>query len=216
MIRLALSLFGLALLFISPAQANAAIIFDSTITGTNHAIEVTSDPQFCNEVTAAGTARTVTELDIGFTSQGFQATANFQAFLYANDGAGGTPGTLLWQSAVMTGVSINSVNEFVVFTVPSIVVPNTFTFAASITNQSAAVGFVPASGATTGTFITPWVGSPGSYQKLVAAYEFEGRVVAAPGVTAPATTPEPASLIIWSLGGLGIAVGKWRRRKSAA
>jgi hypothetical protein len=29
------------------------------------------------------------------------------------------------------------------------------------------------------------------------------------------TTPEPASLIIWSLGGLSIAVGAWRRRKSA-
>jgi hypothetical protein len=48
----------------------------------------------------------VTELDIGVSQQGVAGTANLQAFLYANDGAGRAPGTLLWNSATMTNVSL--------------------------------------------------------------------------------------------------------------
>jgi hypothetical protein len=34
-------------------------------------------------------------------------------FLYANDGAGGTPVTLLWNSAVMAKVALGGGNDFV-------------------------------------------------------------------------------------------------------
>jgi hypothetical protein len=50
------------------ATAWADIIFDNTTTG-NQGITTTSAAQIGDEVTAApGTSRTVTELDIGFTS----------------------------------------------------------------------------------------------------------------------------------------------------
>ena len=128
------------------ATAFGGIVFDNSVSN-NQGITTASLPQLGDEVTAAGTLRTVTELDIGVTSQGAAATADLQAFLYANDGSGGAPGTLLWQSSVHSGVSLNTVNELISFSVPSIVVPDTFTFTASITNvvSSLSVGFVPAS-----------------------------------------------------------------------
>jgi PEP-CTERM motif len=181
-----------------PVDASATVIFNNFpgsggITGTGF-------PQFGDEVTAApGTPRVVTELDLGFTTGNVgPQSANLQAFLYANDGSGGSPGTLLWQSAVMLGVSINSTNATVAFIVPSIVVPNTFTFTAAITNQSGNFGYAPASGATTGTFVAPWGGSPGSWSSFAPVFEVEGRVI---------TVPEPATLVLIGIGlaGLGIS-----------
>jgi hypothetical protein len=104
------------------ATAVGGIIFDNTVSG-NQGITTTSAAQLGDQVTAAGTLRAVTELDIGFTSQGVSATADLQAFLYANDGAGGAPGTLLWSSAVLSDVGLDTVNSLISFSVPSIVEP---------------------------------------------------------------------------------------------
>ncbi len=193
------------------ATAMADLIFDNSNSG-NHGITTTSSPQLGGEVTAeAGTSRAVTELDLGFTSQGVSATANLQAFLYANDGSGGAPGTLLWQSAVMSGVQIDSVNTLIAFSVPSVVVPDTFTFAAAITNASPLVGFVPASGANTGTFDQAWDGSPGSWQKLSSAFEVESRVIA--GIAG--SVPEPSTVVLLGIGVAGLVVSKRIRRPAA-
>jgi hypothetical protein len=191
------------------ATALADVIFDNS-SGAGTGITTTSFPQLGGEVTAAqGTSRTVTELDLGFTSQGLPATADLQAFLYANDVSGGSPGTLLWQSAVMSGVRINSKNVLIAFAVPSVVVPDTFTFAAAITNSSIAVGYVPASGATTGTFVTPWVGSPGSWSPLSGGFEVEARVNAA-------SVPEPSTIVLLGMGLAGFVVFKRFRGFAAA
>ena len=185
-----------------PAVVSATIIFDN-FPGPG-GITATGSPQLGDEVTAApGTPRVVTELDLGFTNGGgVPQTADLQAFLYANDGSGGSPGTLLWQSAVMSGVSINSTNATIAFIVPSILVPNTFTFTAAITDQTGNFGYAPASGATTGTFVTPWAGSPGSWSSLQPPFEVEGRVIAA-------SVPEPSTIVLLALG-LAVFVG-WRR-----
>ncbi len=172
------------------ATASAGLIFDNSAPGPR-GTTVTSLPQLGGEVTAAaGTSRVVTELDLGFTSQGLAITADIQAFLYANDGADGAPGTLLWSSAVMTGVNFNSMNDLLSFSVPSIVVPDTFTFASAITNATGVLGYVPASGASTGTFDQAYVGSPGSWSPLSSAFETEARVFTLDAV------PEPSSLAL--------------------
>ena len=195
---------------VSLQAASADTIFDNTAPG-DRGITTTGSPQIGDEVTAApGTGRAVTELDLGLTSQNLPGTTDIQAFLYANDGAGGTPGTLLWQSAVMTGVSFNSTNFLVVFSVPSVVVPDTFTLTGALTNQSSNVGYVPASGATTGTFDQAWVGSPATWFALDPVFEVEGRVIAG-------AVPEPSAFALFGLGLAGaVALRRSRRRAVAA
>ena len=51
------------------ATAFGGIVFDNSVSN-NQGITTASLPQLGDEVTAAGTLRTVTELDIGVTSQG--------------------------------------------------------------------------------------------------------------------------------------------------
>ena len=192
------------------AGASADIIFDNFAAG-GQGITTTSALELGGEATAApGTSRVVTGLEIGYTSQGVPATADLQAFLYANDGPGGAPGTLLWQSAVMAGVNLDTTNQLVSFSVPSVTVPDTFTWASSITNVvGGVVGYVPASGALIGTFVQPWVGSPGSWSPLPPAFETEARVLTS-------SVPEPSTFVLAGLLGVtGLGAHLVRRKRAA-
>ncbi|APW64096.1 PEP-CTERM sorting domain-containing protein [Paludisphaera borealis] len=202
------SILAAALVTVSfQAVASADLIFDNSSAG-DQGITTTGALQIGGEVTAApGTPRAVTELDLGFTSQGLSVTGDLQAFLYANDGAGGAPGTLLWQSAVMTGVAINSTNTLIAFSVPSVVVPDTFTFTGAITNASGNLGYVPAVGAAIGAFNQAWVGSPGAWSTLPSVFEIEARVISQ-------AVPEPSSMALLSVGVFGL-IAAGRRRKAA-
>jgi hypothetical protein len=189
------------------ATAVGGVIFDNSVSG-NQGITTSSNPQIGNEVTPAGSLRAVTELDIGVTSQGAPSTANIQVFIYANDGAGGAPGTLLWKSAVQSGVSLNTFNTLISFSVPSVVVPDTFTYSASIAKVtgSVAVGFVPSTGGpSTGTFDQAWVGDTGSFSAVPGAYQIEARVIAG------AAVPEPSTFALLAVGLAGALVPVCRR-----
>jgi hypothetical protein len=176
-----------------PLVASARLIFDN-FPGDGSIIGGGSF-QLGDEVRGVpGTARVVTELDLGFSTGNVgPATANLQAFLYANDGSGGSPGTLLWQSAVMASVSINANNAAIAFIVPSIPAPDTFTFTASITNPSGNFTYAGASDATTGTFVAPWFGGPGFWTSPPPIFGIEGRVIAA-------SVPEPSTIVLLALG----------------
>ena len=204
------SFFAAALVAVcSCPSASAGSIFDNTGNATGGST-TTSGAQLGDEVTAAGTDRSVTEVEIGFKATGQAATADLQAFLYANDGSGGAPGTLLWSSAIMTGVSLSTQGNLIAFAVPNIVVPDTFTLTASITNPSSTVGWVPSSAATTGTWIQTWVGAPGAFGALTdPAFQVESRVIAG------AAVPEPGSIALCAIG-LGCVLLRWRfsRRRS--
>ena len=80
------------------SSASADLIFDNTATPLGSR-SFTALP-IGNEVQVSGSALTVTNLEIGVNQQGVSGTADLQAFLYANDGTSGQPGTLLWQSAL--------------------------------------------------------------------------------------------------------------------
>ena len=170
---------------ITPAAATV-IIFDN-FPGTG-GITGGGGFQLGDEIDVPQSApRFVTELDFGFTNGNTGSpTANVQAFLYANDGAGGSPGTLLWESAVVDAVIINSNHTVVAFSVPSILVPTTFTATASITDQVGNFGYAAATGANIGTFVSAWIGSPGAWIAIPPAFEIETRVLAMP-VSEPST-----------------------------
>ena len=95
-----------------------------------------------NEITVSGANWQVTELSIEIYSQGGifpngnPGFADFQAQLYANNGAGGQPGTLLWQSTVEQHVYYLGGLSLLNFSVPDIAVPGTFTWTLQYSNTS--------------------------------------------------------------------------------
>lgn len=81
-----------------------------------------------NEVYAAGTAREVTQVQVGLSMQGYSGTSDFVLRLYDNTGLGGAPGALLWQSSVFENVALSGGVKLVSFSVPDILVPDVFTW----------------------------------------------------------------------------------------
>jgi hypothetical protein len=117
------------------------------------------------QVSAAGTARWVTDLTIGISHQNVAGgTAQLVARLYANDGTGGVPGTLLWQSSLVTEALSGGV-QLVSFNVPDVLVPDTFTWTLQVlTNTTPAVGLIDGGTPTIGA--SPnynWAGHPGDW-----------------------------------------------------
>jgi hypothetical protein len=125
------------------------------------------------------------------TQQGFAGTADLQAWLYANDGPGGQPGTMLWQSAILDDVPLTGGNDLIAFPVPLVQAPNTFTWTVQISDTSpVAVGLPHFHPPTVGS--SPdyaWFGGPGSWTKLPGPPARDRMV----RVTA---VPEPASAAV--------------------
>lgn len=99
--------------------------------------------QIGDEVNAAGTEREIIEILIGVSMQGFAGTADLQARLYANDGAGGQPGTLLWESVLFDDVGLTGGDDLISFEVPEITVPDTFTWTIQISDTSPVAAGLP-------------------------------------------------------------------------
>ncbi|HVT13024.1 MAG TPA: PEP-CTERM sorting domain-containing protein [Fimbriimonadaceae bacterium] len=165
-----------------------------------------------DQVTLGGTDRAVTKIDILFYSLWDAGTADMTVNFYKNDGAGGAPGTLLWTSGTMTGVSHVQGLQTYSFAVPSVVVPNTFTWTLALANRTGSTGDIgpaladPPTVGSSGDFFwymstggwatTSWGGSP--------VANFGARITAAP-------VPEPAALGTLAVG--VVAALRRRRRK---
>jgi hypothetical protein len=191
-----------------PSMARADVIYDNTSTAFTGSRTFTA-LQIGDEVTAGGTGRTVTELDSGVNSQNQAATAStLQAFLYANDGTGGAPGTLLWQSAVKTNVALTGGNDLIAFSVPSVTVPNTFTWTIQIGGTTPVAAGLPNFGApTTGTYVSGWFGGPGSWTATGGSNN-----IYLARITAGVAVPEPSTYALAGiLSAMGL-VGAWVRR----
>jgi hypothetical protein len=156
--------------------------------------------QLGDEITLAGTERTVIELHIGVSMQGHSGTADFQAWIYANDGPGGEPGTMLWASELMQTVPLTGAEEFIVFDVPNIAVPDTFTWTLQNSNATPVeVGLPyynpPSIGSSPdygwhGHGTSPWFKLPAPHYRPA---NYMARVVA---------VPEPTSILILAFGTL--------------
>jgi MYXO-CTERM domain-containing protein len=203
---------AIVLVSVISTAARADIIYDntsSTFTGSRSFTSL----QIGDEVTAGGTARVVTDLEIGVNSQGVPATVStLQAFLYANDGTGGAPGTLLWDSSVLQNVSLTGGSDLIAFAVPSITVPDTFTWAIQIGPATPVAAGLPNFGApSVGSYVSGWFGGPGSWTPLPGALNLDlARITATTAVA-----PEPSSFVIAGVGALGL-IGAWVRRRRVA
>jgi hypothetical protein len=194
---------------LTSSTASPAVIYDNTSSTFMNAVSATVS-QLGNEVFPAGTDRRVTLLEVGVYSQHAASTATLQAFLYANDGTGGQPGTLLWQSAAMNRVPLTGdSNDLIAFPVPNVLVPADFTWTLQISNNSGP--FVaglptygpPSIGSSAGV---SWFGQPGSWTKVTdPTFYYLARITA--------TIPEPSSILLLSVGlGVVLSTGTFSRR----
>jgi hypothetical protein len=209
--RSPLSIAAALIAILTSNTASPAVIYDNTSSTFANTV-ITGPNQIGGEVLPAGTDRIVTLLGIGVYSQHAATTATLQAFLYANDGAGGQPGTQLWQSATMTGVPITGApNDLIAFAVPNVAVPGDFTWTLQITNGAGPFsvglpGYGPPSVGSSPVFI--WSGQPGSWQKIGSQ---SSPVYVLASITA---VPEPTAMLLLSVG-LGLVfVLVFTRRQS--
>ena len=114
------------------------------------------------EIVLAGSSRTVTSVAWQLSGQhsGVDA-ADIDFRVYANDGAEGEPGTLLWQR-VVTELVVAPGIELYEFSIPRVSVPDRITVTSRILDSSPiATGRVSSMGTSVGTYVARWVDSSG-------------------------------------------------------
>ena len=186
------------------SEAQAGTIYDNTSTRQGVGLSFTQ-LQIGGEVHAAGTDRLVTDLFIGMSQQGVAGTADMQARLYANDGAGGKPGTLLWDGPLLQNVHLTGGIDLIDFSVPMVLVPDTFTWTVQISNTSpVAVGLPNFGPPTVGSSGSNWFGDGSGWTPL-SGDGFEARVQA---------VPEPSTALLLLAGsGLVLCGRVWSARR---
>ena len=63
-----------------------------------------------------------------------QGTVNAELRLYGNDGTGGAPGTLIWDSGVVPQMPIDGIDDTITFQIPNVSVPQTFIWTLTLGN----------------------------------------------------------------------------------
>jgi hypothetical protein len=106
---------------------SSVLVFDNTANPTSGGVFGPSSDQVGNEITLGGTARQITGLSWLVDSQNTQLIGEIETHIYANDGAGGAPGTLLWSSGLLTGIDVSPTETLLNIAVPNITVPDTIT-----------------------------------------------------------------------------------------
>jgi len=161
-----------------------------------------------DQITLAGTHRAITQFDLILSSSEQVTLTTLELIFYINDGIDGyefpgAPDTELW-SDTASDVTVDGTTT-VVFSVPNVVVPDTFTWVTSADSMIAGMA----------TYGPPSVGSSGNYfwdrasddQEWYAMW-FESDPVANFGAKVWAV-PEPTTMVLLALGGLLAA----RRRR---
>ena len=122
-------------------SAFAAVVYDNTTTSTGVVNDMltsatTNGPERGNTVTLAGVERIVQQIQVRLRSAGpGVSTFDKRVRFYSNNGAGGAPGSLLWDSGNSTTVIDSGADLSYSFPVPDIAVPDTFTWTIQLSNR---------------------------------------------------------------------------------
>ena len=190
--------FSTSLLVLSSIGASTVeaipmeVIFDNTINASGAIF----GPGCChvgNEVTLEGTARKVIQLSWRVDSQNNDVVADFETQIYANDGLGGAPSTLLWDSGPLIGIDVSATDTFLDVVVPKIVVPDVITVTSRIlASTPVALGRVGGEPPTIGSVNTSWIErSPGVWGQAFGPWALRISAV-----------PEPPTISMLIIGGV--------------
>ncbi len=217
MLRLVLQcVFCLAVFFLafSDTEALAEVVYENTDINTSGIYAPDGFLPFNfylpyeemgDQISLVGTAREVTEFDLICSSTEETTLTDLTLIFYAMDGDGGIPGTEIW-SETLYDVTVDGITT-VVFSVPNVVVPDTFVFATSADSDTAGMA----------TYDPPQTGSSDDYFWDLdpnpaygwGALWFEGDPVANFGARVIAV-PEPTTALFLVVGGL---LTTWRKRR---
>jgi len=184
----------------------AETVFDN-LTGASLAFFGPGCCQIGDEIVLGGTAREVTRLKFGVSTQGVDLVAVIEMAIYANDGPGGSPGTLLWRSGPLTGLPVPANATEIAVEVPSIAVPDVITVTSILAAAPIALGRLEPTPPAIGSFDRAWIeNAPGVWGR---GFGFAVQVDAVP------EPPSNVLMITALLGGLVLASTRAGRTKSA-
>lgn len=142
-------------------------------------------------VRLAGIARQVTRVDLAL---GGNTLAEFRLRFYLLDGAGGTPGTMFWESALQTYPWEPPFYNYKTFgiDVPGIVVPDAFAWAVKGYDVNSSVSLLTSNPPTVGQNADTWLlNSQGMWVSFVFTRVLGARITA---------IPEPSTCLLAVLG----------------
>ena len=144
----------------SACAASGQIVFDNTASISVFGVFGPSADQVGNEITLAGQARQISLISWLVDSQNYSVWAGTETHIYANNGAGGAPGTLLWSSGPMTN-NISPTDLILNVPVPNITVPDTITVTSRFFDAGpVALGRAYGGSPTVGSLNASWVEYP--------------------------------------------------------
>jgi hypothetical protein len=134
---LALTMLAIA----RPSLTTGAVVYNNTTTYQSVENELlpsgqTTSGEHGNQVQLIGAERFVTSLTYRLRIAGAGvASFDIRIRFYANDGLDGRPGTVLWESPVQFSVIDSGAPNTYTLTVPSVLVPDSFTWTVQVSNR---------------------------------------------------------------------------------
>ena len=192
--------------------AFGAVVYDNSAASSSQGVrKVTSDSTVGDEVTLAGSDRQATAFDVTiYLSAGSTADATVKFF--ANDGAFGKPGSLLYSSSSITlaaGQNSYGIDLTTVLNGP-VVLPDTFTWAVSFSGLSGGeeAGLYHYGGPSVGSSAADhWADTGAGWELLNTGAGFSDNFAAK-----VQAVPEPTTLALLGVGAAGLLMA--RRRKA--
>ena len=164
---------------------HATVIFDNTINPSGTVF----GPGCCqvgDEITLGSNERKIIQLSWLVDSQNTDVVVDIETQIYANDGPGGAPGTLLWQSGPLTGINVAANDTFLDITVPKISVPDIISVTSIILDSTpVALGRIRGGAPSVGSVNASWFeSSPGMWNQQFGPWGLQVSAVPEPSTFA--------------------------------